>query len=71
MENIIQASAAADRPVTSQLDRAEKGSAMRIIRAETDASHAKSARLKALRLARDAESLPALPKKPARKPSKS
>lgn len=47
--------ARAERVFGAPVDRHEKGSAMTLIRQESDAQREKSAKLKALRLAREAE----------------
>ncbi|RIY00884.1 transcriptional regulator [Aureimonas flava] len=51
-------------------NRAEKGSAMRLIRAETKATNDKTARLRALRLAREAEEAVVAAAEAAAKPAK-
>ncbi|MCQ8781402.1 hypothetical protein [Mangrovibrevibacter kandeliae] len=51
-----------------QSDRHEKGSAMGLIKADAEATQAKTARLKALRIARDAAAPAAEPKPKARRP---
>ncbi|MBO0661325.1 transcriptional regulator [Jiella sp. MQZ9-1] len=56
----------AERVFGTPVERHEKGSAMSLIRQETDATRAKSERLKALRLAREAnEPAAAAPRKRA------
>ena len=54
----------------ARTDRADKGTAMNIIKTEADVRDKKSARLKALRLARDADVPAVEPKKPRRKATK-
>ena len=57
--------ARAERVFGAPADRHEKGSAMTLIRQETDATREKSAKLKAMRLAREADE-PDAPAAPTR-----
>ncbi len=61
--------ARAERVFGAPADRHEKGSAMTLIQQESDAKREKSARLKALRIAREAEEAPA-PEPAKREPKK-
>ncbi|WP_102959421.1 hypothetical protein [Mangrovicella endophytica] len=70
MSNLNTARDRADRQFGNIANRSEKGSALGLIKAENDAMHAKTARLKALRMAQaeaDVAAAPAEPKAKAKK----
>ncbi len=56
----------AERVFGTPIERAEKGSAMSMIRAEVEARNAKSERLRAMRMAQEAAQPAALPRKASR-----